>query len=215
MLLTLATSDDLRWAQRMVTKYHYLHAPVDSRCSVLAYVARLGEDRVGTLLFGRPEATRCYRGGLTYGSLADVASGRAQYSYWSVLNLARVWLDPRIQRGGDWYIPKAASTLIREALERVVVDYLLRYPPVDCSQPYQIERVLSYCDETVHSGYLYRVCRFKRVRVNAAGMATYAKRVRPLTDQERQQVERLSEQHPRSRRYRSQRQVTVVQCEMW
>jgi hypothetical protein len=65
-------------------------------------------ERVGCLLFGRPEATACYTGGLTYGSQADVAAGRAAFDRWEIVNLARVWLHPDVQAGGPRFVPCAA-----------------------------------------------------------------------------------------------------------
>lgn len=91
----------IRWAQDTVTAQHYLRAPVDPRCSVEGYaveVAALG--RVGALLFGRPEATRCAD---WYGGVDDVAAGRCEVTRWQTLNLARVWLDPRVQAAGEWH----------------------------------------------------------------------------------------------------------------
>jgi hypothetical protein len=121
--------------------YHYAtgaHAAAGPRC-------------VGILFFGRPEATRCYDGGLTYGSLGDVQTGRAQYDRWEVLNLARVWFSPLVQPGGlihrlgpDSGLPgyadrrgvwrsTLASSTIRQALDRIGYDraQLLRHthPP--------------------------------------------------------------------------------------
>ena len=130
LYLQLATDSDRDWAQEQVTNLHYLHKPVDTRCSVLAYLVMLEDRRVGCLIFGRPESTRCYQDGLTYGSLADVHIGRAQYSRWEILNLARIWLDPSIQKSGADYVPNAATQAIGMALKRVVSDYLTRFVPI-------------------------------------------------------------------------------------
>lgn len=86
IVLHPCTAASLARAQAAVTKHHYLHAPVDSRCSPLAYEVwldgRSAEYHVGYLIFGRPEASRCYDGKLTYGSLNDVQAGRAEYDRW-------------------------------------------------------------------------------------------------------------------------------------
>ena len=72
-MITLRPLDraGVRWAQETVTASHYLRAPVDLRCSV--EVGELG--RVGLLLFGRPEATRC---AAWYGGVDDVETGRCE-----------------------------------------------------------------------------------------------------------------------------------------
>jgi hypothetical protein len=155
-VIALASPADLDWAQRQVAQHHYLHTPVDSRCSVVGYVALREGERAGCLLFGRPEATRCYQGLLTYGSQADVASGKAQLDRWEIVNLARVWLDPRLQAGGIWHVPYLATTLISQALKRVVVDYLTQYPPCFLDEPWRLKVCLSYCDTRLHQGTIYK-----------------------------------------------------------
>jgi hypothetical protein len=103
--VTLQLLDDagMRWAQGLVTVLHYLHAPVDARCSVEGYSVQLYRRPMGALLFGRPEATRC---GDWYGSVADVQSGRCEVTRWQVLNLARVFLLPLVQAGGALFGPQ-------------------------------------------------------------------------------------------------------------
>ncbi len=79
-------------------EHHYLHVPVDLRCSPVAYlVTPLGEP-VGCLIFVRPEAT-CVTG--WYGSLEEVRQDRCSLTRWEVLNLARIWLEanPLIRHG--------------------------------------------------------------------------------------------------------------------
>lgn len=205
--ITLHLADDhwLRWAQHAVATRHYLHAPVDPRCSPLAYIVAAGDVAIGCLIFGRPQSTCCYDGELTYGSVGDVERGRAQYSRWQIINLARVWLDPSVQRGGVDHIPRLASTAIRVALDRIGIDYLVQHPPCFPDEPWVLQKVISYCDSRIHTGYLYRVCRFRHVRTNVDGIETFAKDLRPLTTDERDLVTRLARQHPRSRRYRSAR----------
>jgi hypothetical protein len=74
----IADRAGLDWAQRRITAEHYLHAPIDPRCRPLVYIAHhhatwgaaaaAGPRAIAILIFGRPEAQRCYTGGLTYGS---------------------------------------------------------------------------------------------------------------------------------------------------
>jgi hypothetical protein len=227
--LRIADRAGFAWCQHQVTQHHYLHAPVDSRCSPLAYLIEL-EDidfPVGCLIVGRPESTRCYDGKLTYGSLADVRTGRCAYSRWEVLNLARVWLSPRVQRGGDLfetgYVPLfvdrrnvARSTLasdsIRLLLGRVNYDYLRARPPVYPDEPYQVRVLMSYCDTRLHKGTIYQAAGFEVARVNAAGIQTwYSQAVAPLSSYEDDMIRKLAGQAWRSRRYRARRAQTEVQ----
>lgn len=236
MVITLDTTDrdGLAWAQAMVAREHYLHAPVDPRCTPVAYLlhyhyaygahAAAGPRCIGILIFGRPEATRCYQGGLTYGALADVESGRAQYDRWEILNLARVWLSPLVQPGGglhqlgpDSGLPgfvdrrgvwrsTLASTAIGLALARIGYDYLAARPPVDCQFPYQIRAVLSYCDTRLHRGTIYRAAGFELARTNTRGIETwYTPAVAPLGEAQDQAIRARAALAPRSQRIRGRR----------
>ncbi len=202
--LTLADQQGLRWAQQQVTAHHYLHHPVDVRARPLAYVIVLADEPVGCLIFGRPESTRCTG---WYGSVEDVQASRCPLTRWQILNLARVWLDPRVQMGGDWYIPNAASRMLAQALRRVGYDYLMHWPVVWMDEPYEIREVLSYCDTSKHRGTLYRACNFVLRRVNARGIETYVRPLRRLTHAERAEIARASRACPRARRKRLARAV--------
>ncbi len=81
--LTLALADKagLKWAQDTVTANHYIHRPVDVRCSPTAYLVLLNGERVGCLIFGRPEATRVNG---WYGSVADKLAGRCTLTRWEI-----------------------------------------------------------------------------------------------------------------------------------
>ncbi len=198
----LANKEGLQWAQRQVAAYHYLHTPVDVRCSLLAYLVLLNGLRMGCLIFGRPEAQRCNG---WYGSVGDVAAGRCRITRWQVLNLARIWLSPDIQKGGSCFVENAASWAIAQALRRVPYDYLLAHPPCFLDEPWTISECLSYADRSKHIGTLYRAANFRLKRENERGIQTYTRPLRTLTRQERQHIEVLAQQSLRSRRYRSMR----------
>jgi hypothetical protein len=234
-MITLRTADaaGLRWAQAQVTAHHYLRKPVDSRCRPFAYLveyeyqdgagAAAGPRIVGVLIFGRPEATCCYDGALTYGSLRDVQAGRARFDRWEVINLARVWFNPVVQPGGALYGPAygipgyvdrrdawrstMASTTIQQALARVGYDYLVQHPPCFPEEPYELKVCLSYCDTTKHRGTIYRAAGFDLARTNEHGIQTWFAAAHALSTYERAMVEKRAGQSWRSRRYRSQRAV--------
>jgi hypothetical protein len=227
LAVNLATQAELRWAQAQVTMHHYLHRPVDSRCSVLAYLVTVDARPapIGCLIFGRPEATRCYQGELTYGSVHDVQTGRAQYSRWELINLARVWADPVVQRGGALFGPAhlpgfydrrgewrstLITTMLDRALDQIVVDYLVAYPPCFLNEPYMLRECISYCDTTIHAGTIYHAAGFRRVRRNARGLETWARTLRALTPQEDRRIGAIAQSHPRSRAYRAARALGEV-----
>lgn len=224
--LRLADRAGAEWAQRQVAAHHYLHAPVDPRSRPLVYIVQLIAPKVdrpiGCLIFGRPEATRCYDGALTYGSSADIQDGRARFDRWEVLNLARVWFDPCVQQPGYLYHNPAylpgfydrhytfrstlASAVIAQALSRVGHDYLTAHPPVDCAYPYQIKAVLSYCDRRQHKGTIYRAAGFRLARTNERQIETwYTTAVAPLSPEQDADIRCLSETSQRSQRIRGQR----------
>lgn len=215
--------DNITWAQNLVANRHYLRKSVDVRSRPFGYRVNVSGYPAGCLIFGRPEASRCYDGNLTYGSQEDVQIGRARFDRWSVLNLARVWLDPEFQPGGYFYDNRPdvlpgytdrrgvwrstlASTVIRTAMVVVGFDYLRAHPPVDCDYPYQIEAVLSYCDLSKHRGTIYRAAGFTLARRNDRGIETwFTTDVCPLSDAEDAAIRRAAESSARSRRIRAQR----------
>src|SRR6266849_9171555 len=155
LTLHLAGKAGLKWCNEQVSLHHYLHSPVDPRCSPVAYHIRYGDEPTGCLIFGRPESTKCNG---WYGSVSDVATGACRITRWQVLNLARVWLHPDLQYGGRHYVKNAASWCVSQSLRRVVFDYLMERAVVWMEEPYEIREVLSYCDKRVHTGALYRAC---------------------------------------------------------
>ena len=225
------TGAGLDWAQDKVRRYHYLRKRVDPRSRPFCYTVECSHTLmpIGCLIFGRPEATRCYDGNLTYGSQADVERERAALDRWSVLNLARVWVRPEAQPGGALYRPDVlpgytdrrgvwrstlASTVIREALAIVGYDYLRAHPPVDCAYPYQIEAVLSYCDTNLHRGTIYRAAGFTLARRNERGIETwFTQDVCPLSQEEDRRIRDLAETSQRSQRIRAQRAQLALPLE--
>lgn len=221
--LDLRIAGPIEWGMcaGMIERFHYLHTFPDPRCMPLVYSVLLRGDWIGALVYGRSESNRCYRGELTYGSLADVAAGRARWDRWEVLSLARVWLLPSVQSGGErcrhGEIPgfrdrkgifrsTLASDAVRLSLDRIRLDYLLMYPPCFLAEPYQIRVVSSYCDTRIHRGTLYRAAGFRLSRTNRAGIETwYYPDVAPLPPEWDAQVRSAARHHDRSRRKRAAR----------
>ena len=202
LTIQLANKKQFAWAQQQVMEHHYLHTPVDARCSPVAYIVMLNDEPAGCLIFGRPESTKCNG---WYGSVEDVQKKKCYLTRWQVLNLARVWLDPMVQVGGQHYILNAATIVIAQAMRKVVVDYLVQRPPVWMDEPYEVREVLSYCDLSKHKGTIYKAANFQLRRTNARGIQTYAIPVRRLTHAEHAAIAEQSRINPRSRQLRSDR----------
>ena len=215
--------DGRAWAQETVAQHHYLGTKVDTRTSFEVYEVWVTGERVGVMMWGRPEATRLYP---FYGSVDDVAVGRAAVTRWQILNLSRVWLSPRVQDGGDLYredvLPgfrdrngrfrsTLASTVVGLGCERVVGDYLMAHPPIFLDEPYHIRYLISYCDTGRHRATLYRASGFDLLRTNGRGIQTWRRAARPLTAAEDARIQDLSHHDTRARTYRAARTPQAVQ----
>lgn len=198
-----------QWANEQIVKYHYLHQVVHDLCRPLHYIVWLRDEPVGTLIVASLESTACYdrASRLTYGSTADVHNGKAKYTRHQLVNLARVWLDPRIQKGGSDYIHHAASTMVRALHARVHYDWLMNRPPIDTAEPYELQQLVSYCDTTKHNGWLYIASRFRLARTNKRGIQTYMRALPPLTNDQHARVRSISLTDRRACRIRAARAV--------
>lgn len=219
------------WAERMLLTNHYLHTVPDPRTSYEVYTIGLRMDvgtgpyyaTAGVMVFGRPEATRCQD---WYGGVDDVRDGRCEVTRWQVLNLARVWIDPVFQAGGEGckpgYLPGFVdrkgifhSTLASEAIAAAVrvigKDYLLRRPPVFLDEPFELRWLLSYCDPRYHKGTIYQASGFELYRVNAMGMQTWRKRLPGLNEAERREVVAASRVDRRAQQYRAKRNQLALE----
>jgi hypothetical protein len=155
-VLHLASTEEMSWVQTRVTLYHYRRTPVSPLSKPFAYIILLNGRRIGCLIFGRPENTET--GGWFSGDLQKKLDGLCRLWYWEVLCLLRIWFHEDVQEGGSWCHPaivpgffdrggnwhsNLASTVIERALDAIVIDYLLAFPPCFPELPYQIAEILS------------------------------------------------------------------------
>lgn len=216
--LRLADEHELEWSQKLVSTRHYLLKRVHPLGRLLAYIVLVEGRSAGCLIYGRPQCTRVLG---WFGRLSDVQAGRCRFSQWEILNLARVYLLPEFQQGGEWYRPDIlpgftdrkgiwhstlASSAIELSLQRVVVDYLLLWPPVYLDQPWELRQAISYCHETRFRCTLYLAASFELVRRSQNGLLrTYARDLRTLTPYERSAILNASRWDQRARRLRAER----------
>jgi hypothetical protein len=223
---------EIMLAQEAVMRGHYLHAPVDARCSVEGYMfgvdaedGNLGIGIMGYFLLGRPEAT-VVNG--WYGSVDDQRAGNCEVTRWQVLNLARVYIFSDFQPGGYFHDPMdvpgfvdrkgtfrstLASSAISAMAARVGFDYLMRRPPCFLDEPYQIEWLLSYCDTRLHKGTIYRQSGFELYRTNGDGIQTWRLRLPALSAYQDGQVREASLRCKRSQEYRARRAQMSLELE--
>jgi hypothetical protein len=165
---------DLAWAQQTVIDHHYLHKPVHPAARPMVYVIRHGRERLGLVMAGLPHAT-VFNGWWGKPGLP---------TQWQVMDLNRIWLDPRIQKGGQLcrpeivpgftdrhglWRPTAASWAIGEVLARIQHDRVSLWPPVYPDQPYHIVLVVSYHDPAHHKGGIYRASGAAPMKVGGDG----------------------------------------------
>jgi len=212
--LHLATTPaEMEWAQMQVEKYHYLRQRVHPRARPITYLVMIMdekgvEQRVGCLIFGRMQSSRC-RG--WYGNMADVQSGWARLTQWELLCLQRVYLDPRLQRGGQWYVPNAATQMVGQALRRVGYEYLLIHPPAFLDQPWQLKEILSYCHADRFLCTLYLAANFKLFRENSEGLRTYVRPLPQLQPHQLRHIEEASRFNAQARKRRSATPSAYIQ----
>ena len=209
----------------MIEDGHYLHTMPDPRTSYEAYKVLLGANEAGALVFGRPEATRCAD---WYGAVADVKAGRCEVTRWQVLNLARVWLYPKYQVGGECFGPERvpgyldrrgqfrstlASAALSEAVRVIGFEYLRQRPPCFLDEPYEIRWLLSYCDTRLHRGTIYQAAGFELYRTNERGIQTWRKRLPALTRPQHVAVADWAVRNERSIAYRAKRAQLALPLE--
>lgn len=174
LTLELGAAEDLAWAQATVAQHHYLRRPVDPRARPMAYIVRHAGRRMGAMILGIPHATKC-RGWWGYEGLP---------TQWQVVDIARIWLSPELQAGGDQCRPgtvpgyvdrhgawrsTVATWAISEVLARVQRDRVALWPPVYPREPYHILLAISYHDPAYHRGAIYRYVGALPMFVDACG----------------------------------------------
>lgn len=80
---------------------------------------------------------------------------------WQVLDLARVWVHPALQRKEGAHSLCVFSQMVGRVLRRVQADWLVHHPPRWPDQPYHILTIISYCELEHHDGTAYRASGFR------------------------------------------------------
>lgn len=204
---------------------HYLHTMPHQMTSYEIYKISVFGEMAGYLVFGRPQST-FFRG--WYGDLEQVKSGICECTKWQVLNLARVWISPDFQTGGINCFPgmtpgfhdrkrvwrsTLASEAIRMALPHVRINYLVNRPPVFLDEPYELRWLLSYCNQNLHRGVIYREAGFEYFSVNKDNVATYRIQLPPLSTHMHILVNGASNINARANRLRSKRNQLTLNIE--
>jgi hypothetical protein len=84
---------------------------------------------------------------------------------WQILDLARVWIHPDLQRPGLCVF----SQMVSQVLRRVQQDWLEHHPPYYPDLPYDVLLIISYCELAHHDGTSYRASGFTRLGLTDDG----------------------------------------------
>lgn len=142
----------LKEATALIVEKHYLHR--GRTMAQLPYWITLGGDRVGVLLFALPRLSVQFHG----------------YHPMQLLELARLWVDPRVQhqtitgRDGTEHSYPAASCAIGKALRSAREDWRTKYPNLP-----EVLACVAWSDLSRHVGTVYRATNFEQVEVKSKG----------------------------------------------
>lgn len=154
--------DDGDRVKQVIVEDHYLQRWPDARSLPFAYrliptlegLGHCAEDGrpFGVVVFKKPQHQQ-QRGLFGYSGLP---------TSWQVLDLARVWVHPTLQRKReDGHAACTFSQMVGLAIRRVQQDWLIHHPPRYPELPYHIEVIVSYCDLQHHDGTAYRASGFR------------------------------------------------------
>jgi hypothetical protein len=226
------------WAKAMLVKYHYMHRAWHPKSDPFVYLIKRKRDDapVGCILFNRMQCSRLRdsSGELWCGRLDEKIAGACSYTQWELITLGRFWLSPLIQQPYPQHqmapvpcgpVPQflfapeeplaepvhhAASQIIIEALDSIVYDYLVRFPPPFPEEPWRLRQCVSYCDTRLFNCAIYQASRFRVIRENEQGMRTYTHSLRDLTPQEEETILDASKTNQRCRRRRAAREFAAT-----
>ena len=137
---------DLKEATEVIVKNHYLHR--GRTMAQMPYWINVDGERQGVLLFSLPRMSVQYNG---HGPM-------------SLIELARMWIDPNVQgkhvrdSQGREHTLAIATCSIGFALRQIRQDWHGKYPHLP-----MIEACVSWADDEHHEGTIYRAANFNEV----------------------------------------------------
>lgn len=179
--------DDSNILQAHVRQYHYLHKWPDPRSLPFAYRIEVNGRSLASdgRLFGLLVLKK-----LQHHKQRDLFGYDGLPTAWQVLDLARVWIHPELQRHQEnghalAIFSRAVSQLWQpvgkpdQRMTRLQADWLAHHPPVYPDLPYHIRILVSYCQLDHHDGTGYRAAGLRSVGyTNDGEKEIYVKRFR-------------------------------------
>lgn len=188
-------------ARPVIERFHYLKRWPHPLSLPFAYRLRVNDARMapdgrpwGIVVMKKPQ----------HGKHSGLFGMDGLPTCWQVLDLARVWVHPSLQKTpvsderGGWTCggpsawigtnrkgervtmsPNAFSRMVGMVLRRVQRDWIDHHPPVFPDLPYHIELIISYCDLGHHDGTGYRASGFVKHGQSSDGTKdVYIRRLR-------------------------------------
>ncbi len=152
------TRDDGPGLRKCVETQHYLHNWPHAKSLPFGYRLRVDGGELapdgmmwGAVVLKKPQQGKM-RGLFGYAGLPTA---------WQVLDLARVWVNPCLQRKEGGHALCVFSQMVGLVMRRVQQDWLVHHPPRFSNEPYHIVTIISYCDLAHHDGVAYRASGFR------------------------------------------------------
>jgi hypothetical protein len=167
------TEKPRQWLNDMATEHHYMHRPIHQKSVPFGWAVKINGEEVRP--DGRPVGFIIFAT-IHYTKLGGEFGYPGLPTKWQVLSLARLWLHPDCQRGGQLCTPEnipgfvdrfgefrstLATHVIDAALGVVQGRWLQVHPPRFIDQPYHILKIISYADTRYHTGKIYRAGKFR------------------------------------------------------
>lgn len=180
--------DDSKTLIDHVEQYHYLHKYPDPRSLPFGYRIEINGSRYASSdgrLYGFLVIKK-----LQHHKQAGLFGYDDLPTAWQVLDLARVWVHPELQRkifNGHalGVFSQAVSKLWQpvgkpdQRMSRLQADWLEHHPPVYPKLPYHIRVLISYCQLDHHDGTGYKASGFKSIgRTNDGEKEIYVRHFR-------------------------------------
>lgn len=142
---------DRKTLNEWATKYHYMHRPVHQKACPFGW----GVEFDGNLYQpdGKPS------GFVMYASVHFTKLG-GEFGYpdlptkWQVLSLARLWLHDNLPRNSE-------SCTVAKTLRAVQQRWLEVHPPKWPDEPYEVLKIISYCEMDKFLGTIYKATNFR------------------------------------------------------
>lgn len=142
---------DRQWLNAAAIEHHYMRSAVHPRACPFGWRVLFDGHEVDP--FGKPYGFIIFCS-IHFTKLTGEWGFPGLPSKWQVLSLARLWVHPAV--------PKLAETVvIGKAHKLVQRRWLEVHPPRYLDQPYHIEKIISFSDNTLFKGTIYKAANYR------------------------------------------------------